>query len=155
MATAGFYSIHTDELKFASDGRWYADGEPILHERLALLFSRHLRRKADGGYEIRIDDQYHADVVVADTPFVVTDIDIGEHDATITLNDGSRETLAAETLAVGNEDVLYCMVKNGDEPARFLRSAYHRLAPLLVDDASATGFALRIGGRNLPIGKRA
>jgi hypothetical protein len=153
MPAAGFYSIHTDELKFAADGRWYADGEPILHERLALLFSRNLRRKATGGFEIRIDDRYHADIVVEDTPFVVVDVDLDEP-ATVTLNDGSREPLAADSLATGDDNVLYCTVRNGTESARFLRSAWNRLAPHIEETDADGGYALRIGERSHIIRKR-
>ena len=37
MSKAGFWAIHTGELKFGRDGRWYADGEPVLHDRLVLV----------------------------------------------------------------------------------------------------------------------
>jgi len=151
MPGAGFYSIHTDELKFASDGRWYADGEPIEHARLANLFSRHLRRKPSGGYEIWIDAQYHADVRVEDTMFVVVGVDLADDTgATIQLNDGSSEPLAAETLETGADDVLYCRVKCASERARFLRSAYNHLAPH-IEGIDAESFALRIGSRLYPI----
>lgn len=153
MPAAGLYPIHTDEIRFARDGRWYADGEPVVHHRLALLFSRHLRRKPDGGCEIRIGDQYHADVVVEDTLFVVVDVDLEGSGATVTLNDASREPLAADTLATGADDVLYCTVKGGTEPARFLRSAWNRLAPHIEECDG--GFALRLGDRRFPIGARA
>ena len=72
MPGAGFYAIHTSKLAFRGDGRWYADDEPVVHERLARLFSRHVRRKPTGGYEIWIDDRYHADVDIEDTPYVVS-----------------------------------------------------------------------------------
>lgn len=153
MASAGFYAIHTDELKFASDGRWYADGEPILHERLALLFSRHIRRTADGGYEIHIDDRYHAPVVVEDTPFVVVDVDIEDDAATVVLNDRRRLPLDMDSLAVGAHDVLYCRVDDGREWARFLRPAYNRLAPL-IEEAADGAFLLRLGHHTARIGQR-
>ncbi|RLB20203.1 MAG: hypothetical protein DRG71_10075, partial [Deltaproteobacteria bacterium] len=48
--------------------------------------------------------------------------------AIIHLSDGTKEELEPETLFVGNEDVLYCKVKGGKFPARFLRPAYYQLA---------------------------
>lgn len=143
MAGAGFYAIHTDTIRFRSDGRWYADAEPITHPRLALLFSRHLRRKPDGSFEIWIDERYHADVEVEDVPYVVTAVEVEPTGITIELNDGSREPLDASSLNIGDGDVLYCSVKDGRERARFLRPAYHHLAPLFIE--TDDGFALRVG----------
>lgn len=147
MPGAGFYAIHTSKLRFGSDGRWYADADPVLHERLARLFSRYLRRKPGGdGYEIWIDERYHADVEVEDTPYVVTTVD-NEPDEqfSIDLNDGTTELLDADTLQVSPENVLYCRVKNGRERARFLRPAYYQLTRY-IEDAGNGRFQLRCGG---------
>lgn len=147
MPSAGFYSIHTDKLTFRADGRWYADDEPILHKKLASLFSRYLRRKADGGFEIWIDERYHADVEIEDTPYVIVAVDADPlDDVYVDLNDGSTERLNADSLQVGDNDVLYCRVKDGREHARFLRSAYNQLAGR-VGQNEAGDFVLRCGGK--------
>jgi hypothetical protein len=151
MAGAGFYSIHTDKLRFRADGRWYADDDPILHPRLASLFSRHLRRKGDGGYEIWIDERYHADVDVEDTPYVVVAVEADSRDGVnVELNDGTTEKLSADGLRVGENDALYCRVKQGSEDARFLRSAYNQLADRIVQN-EVGDFSLRCGGNLYPI----
>jgi hypothetical protein len=151
MPAAGFYSIHTDKLSFRADGRWYADDEPVVHRKLASLFSRYLRRKHGGGYEIWIDDRYHADVEIEDTPYAVVGVDADPADHLyVELNDGSSERLDADTLEVGANDVLYCRVKEGRERARFLRPAYHRLADR-IGQAGDGGFSLRCGGTEHPI----
>jgi hypothetical protein len=151
MPAAGFYSIHTSKLTFRSDGRWYADEDPVLHERLARLFSRYVRRKPSGGYEIWIDERYHADVDIEDTLYVVTaaDADAAGH-FTVDLNDGTTELLNADSLQVGAKDVLYCCVKNGSERARFLRAAYYQLANF-IEEAGPGRFQLRCGGITHPI----
>lgn len=153
MPAAGFYAISHAKLKFGSDGRWYADDEPVVHERLALLFSRYLRRKASGDYEIWIDERYHADVDIDDTPYVVTAVDV-ERSATapapsppaftLRLNDGSSEPLDPNSLCVGAGNVLYCRVKGGSEGARFLRPAYYQLAQF-IEEAGGGQFRLRCG----------
>jgi uncharacterized protein len=151
MPGAGFYSIHTSKLTFRSDGRWYADDEPVVHERLARLFSRYLRRKPSGGYEIWIDERYHADVEVEDTPYVVTAVDTSTAgEFTVDLNDGTTELLDPNSLQVGADDVLYCRVKNGAERARFLRPAYYQLANF-IEEVGAGRFQLRCGGVTHPI----
>lgn len=151
MPGAGFYSIPTAKLKFASDGRWYADDEPVVHERLALLFSRYLRRKPQNGYEIWIDERYHADVDVEDTLYVVTAV---ESDAagrfSVTLSDGSTEWLNPSGLEIGAHDVLYCRVKQGSERARFLRPAYYHLAQH-IEEVTPGKFQLRCAGTIHPI----
>ena len=153
MPGAGFFAIHTSRLVFRSDGRWYADDEPVLHERLALLFSRHVRRKPSGGYEIWIDERYHADVEIEDTLYVVTSV---EADASTrlsaALNDGTVEPLDAESLEVGSANVLYCRVKHGTERARFMRPAYYQLSAFIEETAPGQ-FELRCGGTAHPIAR--
>jgi hypothetical protein len=145
---AGFYAITYAKLKFGSDGRWYVDGEPIVHERLALLFSRYLRRKPGGGFEIWIDARYHADVEVEDTPYVVTGVgpasSPGSAGFTLRLSDGSSEPLDPDSLQVGAGNVLYCRVKSGSERARFLRHTYYQLAHF-IEEAGDGQFRLRCG----------
>jgi len=151
MPGAGFYSIHTSKLTFRSDGRWYADEDPVLHERLARLFSRYVRRKPSGGYEIWIDERYHADVDIEDTPYVVTVVDTDPAGRfTVELNDGTVELLNPDSLQVGAKDVLYCRVKNGSERARFLRAAYYQLANF-IEEIGPGRFQLRCGGSRHPI----
>lgn len=154
MPGAGFYSIHTSKLSFRGDGRWYADDEPVTHPRLARLFSRYLRRTPSGGYEIWIDDRYHAEVEIEDTPYVVTAVEIDESGrCSIDLNDGTTELLDPGGLQVGNDNVLYCRVKNGTERARFLRSAYYQLAQWIEETAPGR-FQLCCGGTTYPIAQR-
>ena len=151
MPGAGFYAIHTSTLSFRSDGRWYADDEPVVHERLARLFSRYLRRTRAGGFEIWIDERYHADVEVEDTPYVVTTVDVDPAAGfSIDLNDGTTEVLDPGTLHVGRSDVLYCRVKDGRERARFLRPAYYQIAHFIEETAPGR-FQLRCGGTTYPV----
>jgi hypothetical protein len=151
MPAAGFYSIHTSTLTFRSDGRWYADDDPVVHERLARLFSRYVRRKSGGGYEIWIDERYHADVEIEDTPYVVTMVDTSATGQfAVELNDGTREVLDVDSLHVGRSEVLYCRVKEGTERARFLRPAYYQLAHF-IEEVGPGRFQLRCGGRTHPI----
>ncbi|MDX2168588.1 MAG: DUF1285 domain-containing protein [Deltaproteobacteria bacterium] len=152
MARAGFYAIHNSSIRFGRDGRWYADGQPITNPRIADLFSRHVQRAEDGTYRLRIADE-QATIEIEDTPYVV--IAAGETDgvAWIELNDRSREVLDPTSLAVGADEVLYCRVKGGREPARFLRPAYYQIGHL-IDAAPGGGFIVRSAGGTHPIGRR-
>ncbi len=151
MSSAGFYAIHTSKLRFARDGRWYADDEPVTHQRLARVFSRYLRRKASGGYEISIDERFRADVQVDDTPYVVVSVNVEPDGAfSIDLSDGSTEPLAGDSLQVGAGNVLYCAVKGGTDRARFLRPAYYELTKY-IEETGPGRFQLRCGNATHPI----
>jgi hypothetical protein len=150
MPRGGFYAIENSEIRFGRDGRWYADGQVVDNQRIADLFSRHVCRRPDGGYALRIADE-QAPIVVDDTPYVVTGVARdGDGGLRLELNDGSREALDPHTLRSGPADVLYCRVKAGSEPARFLRAAYYQMAPYVgVDDAGR--FVLRLTRGDYPI----
>jgi len=152
MPRAGFYAIHNSSIRFGRDGRWYADGQLITNARIADLFSRHVQRDPDGTYRLRIADEQAA-IEVEDTPYVViaADSDVGQ--PWVELNDRSREPLDVTSLAIGGDDVLYCRVKEGREPARFLRPAYYQVADH-IEAAPGGGFVFRAGARRHPIGRR-
>jgi uncharacterized protein len=146
MPRAGFYAIHTSKLEFRSDGRWYADGELVTHDGLARLFSRYVRRKPSGGYEIWIDERYHADVEIEDTPWVVTAVGTDDRgNLSVELNDGAVEPLDPNSVQVAADHVMYCRVRDGRERARFLRPAYYQLAKFIEETAPGR-FQLRCGG---------
>lgn len=145
MPTAGFFVSHVSRIRFGKDGEWYADDERITNRRIASLFSRCLRREADGRYAIRMADE-HAVVEIEDTPFVITGVS-RESAGTlaISLNDETSETLDPETLRVGRDNVLYARVKGGAEEARFLRPAYYQIAAFLSEPQPGR-FVLELGG---------
>jgi len=151
MPKAGFWAIETNTIRFGRDGRWYADDEPIVNQRISDLFSRHVTRGDDGDWWLRIGDE-RAKIVVDDTPWVVTRVD-GDPAAgfRVTLNDGSSEPLAAGSLRLGAEDVLYTDVKGGAYRARFLRPA--QLELLGHVDVVGERFVLRLPSGALEIAR--
>lgn len=151
MPIAGFYAVHNSEIRFARDGKWYADGELIDNPKIARLFASSIERSTNGGYRLRVGDET-APIVVEDTPYVVTSVDI-DGELVVTLNDGSSEVVADDGIRIGDEDVFYCDVKGGREKARLLRPAHYQLAAHVEPDASG-GFRLRVGERVLPLRKR-
>jgi hypothetical protein len=151
MPRAGFYAIQNSEIRFGRDGRWYADGQPIANSRIADLFAQHIQRRPDGGYMLRIADE-QAPIVVEDTPYVVTGAAL-EPDGTVwlDLNDHTRERLDPRTLRIGADEVLYCRVKQGAEPARFLRPAYYQVAEH-IRRADSGAFVFRLPDGDYPLG---
>jgi len=145
MAKAGFWAIDpTRKISFGRDGWWYANDERIHNRRINILFSQHLRKTPAGTYEIAIGWDKVA-VEIDDAPYVVTRVSgDAEQGLTLRLNDESEELLDPETLSIGQENVLYCRVKDREHTARFSRPAYYQLAAHVEEDASTGTFLLRL-----------
>ena len=150
MARAGFTAISSGKIKFGKDGRWYSDDELIPNHAIGRLFSRALQVLPDGRARLELGED-RADVIIEDTPWVVTAVDGGpDRGFTVVLNDESREPLDPASLRVGPADVLYCRVKDGRHEARFLRPAYYDLARHA--EAGAAGIVLPVGTRRVKLG---
>src|SRR5229473_1188723 len=70
MARAGFYAVESGKISFRRDGNWYTDEERIDNPRIALLFSKSIRRNPDGSYYLQVAEE-RAPIAVEDTPNVV------------------------------------------------------------------------------------
>jgi hypothetical protein len=64
----------------------------------------------------------------------------------------TRESLDPESLWIGEQNVLYCRVMEGEIPARFLRPAYYQLAEFIQEDKEQNRFYLSLGGKRFYIG---
>jgi uncharacterized protein len=149
MPRAGFYAVESGKISFRRDGNWYSDDERIDNPRIALLFSKSLRRAPDGSYFLQVAEE-RATIRVEDTPYVVRTIEDGPHGYIVVTNDDQREPLDPTTLAVGRDNVLYCRVKAGAFLARFLRPAYYHLSGAFTAESDGS-FALAVDGRRYPI----
>ena len=152
MPKAGFWVIDpTRKIHFGKDGWWYANDERIQNQRINTLFSQCLHQTAAGSYEIVIGRD-RANVEIEDTPYVVTQVTgYSNQGVIVRLNDKSEEALAPQTLSIGDNDVLYCRVKEQEHPARFLRSAYYQLMEYIHQDEKSGEFVLRTGETDYPI----
>ena len=150
MARAGFYAVESGKISFRRDGNWYTDEERIDNPRIALLFSRSIRRNPDGSYFLQVGDE-RASITVEDTPYVVKSV-AGDAATgfTAVLNDEEREPLDYGSLEAGPDNVLYSRVKNGAFRARFLRPAYYHLSDCLGMDDNG-GFYFKVAGQRYPV----
>jgi len=135
------------------EGKWYHEGAEIIRPDFIQFFFEHLELDDHGRYIVNWNGQ-RCYIEVEDTAFVVRKVDfIGGNgspkEAIIHLSDGTKEKLDPETLYVGKEDVLYCRVKGGKFPARFLRPAYYQLAEFIEEDKGQ--FYLLVGGKRYPV----
>lgn len=126
-------------MEIRADGSWWHDGGKIKRERLVKLFSRILRKDADG--QIYLVTPYEKVIVhVADAPFVAVRVDrIGEAGNqqglafTTNLGDvavaGSDLPIRVETDPVSLEPSPYVLVRDGLE-AKISRPVFYELADL-------------------------
>jgi len=127
------------------EGKFWHKGAEIFRENILEIFFDNVRLDEQGRYVIVWQDK-PCYVDVADTFFVVWRVAADESGALIlTLNDGRSEPLMPDTLEMGDNNVIYCRVKDGRFPARFARKAYYQLAEKLVQEGDR--FFLEQGGQ--------
>jgi hypothetical protein len=118
-----------------------------------------LEKTEDGIFIVHLNNQ-KCYLEVEDTPLVVQQVDLiqegpeGRANIQLTLNDESREILDPETLRISSENVLYCAVRNGEFPARFLRPAYYQIAENISEDDSGE-FNFILNNKKYPIRSKA
>lgn len=156
MDSAWLEGLRHCGLRLDGEGRWWHEGELVVHSRLVQALHRWLDRLEDGRFIVRTDERLYAYVEVDDAPYIVRRVKLedarnGDHRLMLELSDDSSEELDYATLTEGASSALYCQVK-GRFDARFGRSAQQTLAPLLREVSG--GFALRAGGNLWPIGVR-
>jgi hypothetical protein len=134
------------------EGQWFHHGAPIIHRELIALFYKCLSVDAKGRYLITLKSQVcHLDV--EDTPFVIRRTDFvpssspSEKDRFVLhLIDNSKEVLDPQTLSIGRDHVLYCLIREGKFRARFLRQSYYQLAEYIEQDPETTRHFLLLNG---------
>jgi tRNA threonylcarbamoyladenosine biosynthesis protein TsaB len=142
-------------LRLDREGRWWHEGSIIEHPRIARMLHLWLDRRDDGRYVLRFDERdetLFAYVEVEDAPYVVRTVELdkgaaGHVEVHLRLSDESVEELDYGSLAVGEDNALYCRVKQGRFDARFSRQAYYLIGELVEEDPLSGGFALRAVGR--------
>ena len=134
-------------------GRFLHEEEPIENERIQALFRKGIVVREDGEVTLHVGNQWCYVKCEGVAVFVHTVAVDDDGVCELTLSDGTRERLLLDTLiAVENND-LYCFVKERRVAARFLRGAYHQLAPHLVagDSEQAVAWYVQLGGARTPV----
>ena len=127
-------------IRIDKEGNWYHKGLPIINKKIYLHFNQCLSQDPSGKYILSMDGE-QCYLEVEDTPFVIQEVTPApspENPSTLMLkiNDGTEEELNTDTLRVGQDDVLYCTIKEGRYQARLLRSAYYQLAGFLQQEGT-------------------
>ncbi|HIE07480.1 MAG TPA: DUF1285 domain-containing protein [Desulfarculaceae bacterium] len=145
--------IGQSEILINAQGEWWHEGNRIVHPEVLKLFKSSLVVDPESG-EFFIDYKgKRAPVKVTKTPYFIRDA-VVEKSASgnllkvvLEVDDGSRETLEPETLALDGEGVLQVKIKAGRFAARCLAAAHFRIAELLEDDDSGNFFIVINGIR--------
>jgi len=136
----------SEKIFLDKEGRWFHEGVEITHPLTIELFSRSVVKDPSGGYRLQIGREW-AKIKVEDTPYMIKTVEIQPNQVLILLNDKSVEKLEPDTLWIGKGNVLYCRVKNGEYPARFLRPAYYQQMQALKEKDNK--FYLEIGNQRI------
>jgi len=119
------------------EGGWFHKGAEMVHRDIVRFFYEHIGMDSLGRYVIRWGNE-RCYLDVEDTAFVIQRVrfeeDGGMQNFRLFLSDDTTENLNPETLFLGEENVLYCKVKQGSFPARFHRPAYYQLAEFVQED---------------------
>jgi hypothetical protein len=121
------------------EGRWYHEGAEMIRRDFIRLFYRKMELDSEGRYVINWNGE-RCWVDVEDTAFVVRRAVYQDGERTgnarfvLNLSDDTEEELMPDTLCVGQDNVLYCRVKNRLFPARFNRASYYQLAEYIEEE---------------------
>ncbi len=137
------------DLRIDRDGRWYANGLQVVHEKIFDLFCKSLIRE-NGTYFIRIGEQINP-VIVEDVPFSVRGLYVentedGNDIIRLLLNDGRTIDLDPVTLRAVDEMSVYCGIPGTNMEAKFSKDALPMFSRYLEQDDTSGGYYLEING---------
>jgi hypothetical protein len=139
-------------LRIDRDGAWHHENAEVTHPGIVASLWESLQRDAEG-HHIRIGP-VRVPVEVEDVPFIVVRAEPDGEGLALILNDGSRESLAPDTLRIGAGDAPYCAVKDGRFEARLSRAAAYQLLAHMSEDAASGRTILTLGGRRWEVPRR-
>ncbi len=136
-------------LRIDRDGAWYHDDAEVTHAGILANLRGNLQVDEQGHY-LRIGP-VRVPVEVEDAPFVVERVEVDGDRLAATLNDGSREPLALDTLRIDERAIPRCRVKGDRFDARLSRAAAYQLLQHVEPDERGGAAALVLGGRRHPV----
>jgi hypothetical protein len=132
------------------NGEWTYNDLVVENARVQRLFHRGLRMNEAGEAQLHVGRQWCYLETVEDTLFFVENLRVENDTVILRLMDNTNETLKLDTLTHSEEQLLYCVLQNGQR-ARFLRHATATISPFL--EQSNREYGLRLGGDLFPIRK--
>jgi len=144
--------IPSIDIRIDKDGVWYYKGNEMFRKDIVELFYQSLESDQNGRYLVKKDEEaFYIDV--EDTPYAVRSIEYSSNERegiacfNLFLSDNSIEKLDPATLQIGNENILYCSVKNNLFEARFTRKSYYQLAEYIKYDSEKDRYYITLNDR--------
>lgn len=148
--------IRPCDIRIDRDGVWYFKGAEMFRKDIVRLFYENLKKDDSGRYLIEMgEEKCYLDV--EDTPFVVTSIyrsgskEKGDERVELMLIDGTTEVLDPSKLRIGENNVLYCSIRNSEYEARFSRPSYYEITGSFDYDTEKKRFYFPLNGKNYDI----
>ncbi len=139
-------------LRIDVNGDWLDDGVEVTHPGVLANLRANLRRDPQGYF---IQTRVRIPVQVDDVPWVVARVEVSGERLHAVLNDGTETDVDPATIRLGVGNVPYCAAKGGGFEARFSRAAAFQLLALAKYDERTGEGTLRVGGREVPLRRRA
>ncbi|OVE81923.1 hypothetical protein BVY03_02420 [bacterium K02(2017)] len=139
--------------KIDQEGKLFHDGAEITDEKLLRLFMRDIHEDKNGTLVVMCQGERNV-IEVEDVPFVVLGIDLNENRIELNFAGGYQESLDPQSLWVGAENVMYCLVRAGEFKARFNRNSYLELTKLIKMDVASGSYFLVLGDEKYKINKK-
>jgi hypothetical protein len=137
-------------VRVLANGSWQVGGLPILHAASLRQLKSQLVFEADGAF---VDDGHQRLAVQIEGPpfeVVALRLDMATGEARAALDDGSDETVEAESLSMNPDTGRFeSKARGGRARAVFSRPAHQTLIDNLEQDGGT--FFLRVGPRRIPI----
>jgi uncharacterized protein len=146
-------------IRLDGEGRFWHDGRPVEHARLAAGLHAWIDRHPDDGRYVLNNGYDWSYFTVDDAPFLVRALRVEAARMVLVLSDGTEEAWDPASTRVGEDGALYATVKQtakgGPYEAKFSRHAQISLGPMLAEDPGApTQVAVRIGDQLHAIGAK-
>jgi len=134
-------------IRLDREGRFFHDGEPVVHPGMARAFASWIARHPDDGRYVLTNGYDWTYITVEDAPYVVEGIRADAAGLVLRLFDGSEERVHPERLRVDLEGRLRASVKGGAFEARFSRAAQLGVEPFLEEGAGGSPVLSILGVR--------
>jgi hypothetical protein len=134
-----------------AEGELWNEGATIDDPSVLNLFMKNLVRSPDGKFRVFCQGE-ECEIDAEDVPYVVKEVLFSPKKIELVFAGGEfKETLDPKTLFVGDKNVLYCKIRNGDFTARFSRRCYLELAKKVAFDPKKKNYFLTVDNHHYPI----
>lgn len=141
-----------ESIRLDTEGNWYHGDFPILHDRTVQFLNKNIVLDSNGRFYLTGEDK-PVPLVVEDAPYWIIKMEKTIAGYLVTLSDETIELLDSESLWIGKNEALYCVVKGGTLPAKFNRPTHFEMSKSIQQ--KGTKFVFEFRGKVFPISPKA